>query len=1707
MKLDDAFDIGDEFDESRKFRPIAEHILTPCASQLEVQKLEAEAIFGSPEFADKTSSVSFVETLLLRLLDDLNTGRLRKEDIMKLASYSMEIIQSTESEHLKDTTILEEIETEGPVVTSSSSSLIAKRLVDFTLARILSDIQSGNVHYDDLASLTVSLADITGGGDEGSISLSISDSDIDDYIDETIKAATSSAMDPREDTPVCEALLDNFMVNTLKRLIIDLEEEVLTIEQIRNLAKSIKDETKGFVGTQEVELIDEGDIRQVLETLLSQLKTGDIGSQSLYQIIFAIVFSYSIIKSPPSPSYECKVTDLLKEVLNAADEKVSLGNLEVINSNILHEAKERLSNTNLDVKQIEMLTSSIMNLSTKPDVVGIESTSEVARCMVENALLRAKEHIIEEQADKGLLEGVQNVAEAVILILGPEVQSPPLVDVFIEILDKIKQTVELSDQMEKDKLEELCNLINNIKSHSVRPDEVAEMARSVAEVVRNPPKSDQSVTAFCVVKDTLKAVRDDFSKGLVEKDIVNEILDVIHFACQTMILCDPHSPALLNTLASFIRTILHLLSSKLHTGELNEADLKELSVILKTSLEEKLLKSGQQESSCKMKNQYTEMESELGLLLCTDNVLDYLSRLIENIETGEMKADETQDLAVKLIESGKALMSSLSEKVPSINSEEAADRAVEEVLRILQMEIQSGTLSKDSLKGITKSIIISSSDSDFADELINGTIQSIERDVQRGYDVHLIPSVPTLDHSPSASTIALNIVTQTVDEIKRNIKEKGVPKEMIKSIASSLVSYLSGKPVELGSLPVELQKHRNTIVNIVTCLRDDNINVREAEKIFCLILERYKDLLSAKPGKKEADVTITVDDSSLIEGLVHETLGNIERSIALGTLFNKELSLPSAKTSDDASKMVSELVEKCLINIKDDLREGEKTQKPQDIVDFIITIVKKLQAELSKGAISSLSMATFFESITSETDDLRVLEANAFDNLTKILLDIEINRSRSVYINRILDTYLTPTQAAAGVVSDPLKAVESILVRVSSEILTKFVKATLENIILDMREGPGSHRLEKESSLYALRTASSVIAGEVVKKVVEKVKDDLASFLRDQDKTNLSKTKIEKVASKLMSTTDAKDSTPISESSCERFASQSKHSSSTTSKGIEDIVLETMHNVVSNIRLEQSIQPQYEKVTDEEKETSETSDAIHDFVLQTLQNIVTDMQDRRSQIDLGVYKIEKESDDIAYDLASKESKKATTYVNEILHNVLHDMKSELSTKSSDTHAEYQTVQLKSPLQLESSIIDTLIQALSGTAIEKKSTVLEERQKDDVKKILVESIKKTIVHVSEGMFGHEEILSMYESLSKYIEHRTNLTKEDECGPGLQSKVLLLLSSLSAKVEGMSVDNDMLNKLSSHLATVGMDNASENASTNDDAISNESIASSEISMLVRNVIAKITQQLTDERDTDKEITDTGVKTNNANGKVIDKNFNRRNSASSSCTSTLNKDSDSSNTSLGATLPTRKISASCKGAVKDGASPKDNAIPSRERIEQRDKRLLQSYGQPKEKQDDRFLKGRPMPKQHLQRKIDSRLMSVVRSCTETSSNKVKNDTPIPANCRFSRKPEKLLRHRNYKNKGDFSFSSSSTPVRTTEFQTRLIHRPKLRSQDLRSLPPDAISPKPPNKPSPTQVEAPFELKSLCGVHKTRIHYRNTTETPSDSTTDDGSYTSELF
>ena len=1680
------------------FRPVSEHIVTPVASQLQIQQMEAEAILGSPIFTEKTTSVSFVETLLLRLLDDLNSNRLNNEEILKLASYCMDVLQTKDLEAQRYAIIMEaaEEDIEGPYVVASSSSILAKQMVDFTLGKILDEIKSGKVSDGDMAALTATVL--------GAPSVdSLSGSEMDEFIEETIQTCMSGAQDSREtslvcdalldeyvatalkyashpeedrvkspvgdaildefmettlrtvrtegsraaspvcdalidelvDTtlrtasktegsrpsspvgdallneyveatlrtasttkgsrpsspvgdallneyvgatlrtasraqesgrhsPVCDALLDDFMVTTLKQLIKDLEEEVLSKAQIQALATTLNDEAKEILPSDsQADIQDMQDIQNVLNYILRQLQTGAMEQHFLYQIVFAIVYTYNMLRSPPTPDFENKITSLMKDVLFIVEQEVQKGNVADIDLDVVHEANQRLLQTKLDVKQIEKISSAIIGTVAKPEIICRTSTSEIARSLVENALSKAKQKLLEEEKDLSVMTGVQNVASAIITTLDEKTTTSETVSAtFLDILGYLKQNIGSA----KEGFTDLEEIISQVYAHELSAPQLKEMVISMAKAVSSPLKSESSLTADISVEDALQNIRDDLILGSLERDTMDQMTKCLLETYRTVKAHDENAPALLNSLVSFFKNILTHITYKVQCGEFTANDICELSDVFQARFSKRTIGPD------------------------IDELLECISRITDEIENGVLTNIDAGELGKRLIECGNKIkpLSEVVSTISTLGTDEAAETAVENVIQALQLEIDSGLLTKEILKEITKTIISASeSVTRLAEEAVNYTIRGIHRDIERGFELSEIPSLSSLDHSPSVSTIAEQIVIHTIDHINQYLKEKQRSRSLIASIASSLVSLISDDEV-IENLPAEFQSVKKTIGRIIQCLRKDMIIQSDAERIFSVILENYRDVVLADK-KRECISTLSDslprEDYNLVKDLIDETLKNIQRSVAAGKMRRKQFSIPSLTsdvgsstihaeevvdltldnvktyflslkstagssticageivdhTLDNVKKYVSskslpgsstiyakdivdqtldnmtryrstksiagsstiyandlvdftldnlnmdqtlktefgsttiyayDLVNLTLENLKKDSAKKKKhipKRESKDIVDFILEIIDTLATELSKGTVSDLSMAHFFMTISGDTSDLSILETNAQTNLRKVREDIAEKRSSSGYIQRILETYLSPDSAATELFGDPVKAVESIMISVSSEILSKFVKATLQNILVELREGNVSLP-DKAPSTFILRSASSIVAESVIQEVVSRVKRDISTSVKEPLSGTLSRQEFERAASTLVGSPQV-----AGRISQERKASDSIHSiSSNMSREVEDVVLETLHNIVSNLRLEQSMYPP--NFQDGTTDSVTISNNIQEFVLDTLQNIVTDLQDKKALLELGLAKLPDEEASSAIQLQTEESCNTATYVNEVLQSVLADMKREHANKSHDSMEDRTTS--KAASNLESMILDCLQNAVSEKVPQTLSYGLEPDQEDDIKSIVVESIKQTIQNIKDNNLSEAELKSLRQAMSSFQTSHKDLS--------ITQNMISLLENVLLKTEEEGLDHQTLKRITTQLATLGMEALSSDEYETQNVLSSSemSVNSSFVGSLVQEVLEKLKREFeSDKMNSTQTVAESQENASSvpSSGSTIkqDVNYNRKVSASS-------------------------------------------------------------------------------------------------------------------------------------------------------------------------------------------------------------------------------------
>lgn len=150
-----------------KLRPVSDHVLTPISTPCVIGKLISTA---------KCSEMKLVESLLNRLLDDLNRGRLTEEEVNLLSGYTMDVVYN----RIKGIGVGYEV------------GKIAESVVEFTLEKILNDIRSDNVPHEELTEMAALMVGKRKDSDASDISICSDDDQLQVFVNLFSKLRTFS---------------------------------------------------------------------------------------------------------------------------------------------------------------------------------------------------------------------------------------------------------------------------------------------------------------------------------------------------------------------------------------------------------------------------------------------------------------------------------------------------------------------------------------------------------------------------------------------------------------------------------------------------------------------------------------------------------------------------------------------------------------------------------------------------------------------------------------------------------------------------------------------------------------------------------------------------------------------------------------------------------------------------------------------------------------------------------------------------------------------------------------------------------------------------------------------------------------------------------------------------------------------------------------------------------------------------------------------------------------------------------------------------------------------------------------------------------------------------------------------------------------------------------------------------------------------------
>ena len=636
------------------YKPVEEHSLTPCPSNIEMTY--------------KAPPGSFAETLLLRLLDDINRGRLSHADLLTLASYSMDVIQS--AVHLTSLAGPESdmvVGEEAQCLVDSSSSLLASKMVDFTLDKILGDIRSGHVHQDDLASLTLSLLDnVSGTMSRSSVTLPYTDGD--DLAEDSTRVNT--VIGQRDISPVSDSILDEFVINTLQDLLYDLQNESISTDQMKALAHTVKNKTDSLM-LDDYNMRDKG-ILNILQDLLEDLKSGCADPTFIPHIVLSIVQAYEEMKSPLWTPFENKASDMIKYVLKVFESKAA--DLEIKDLDKLQTVNAKIAQHTFGQRQLDHLTPYILKLTDDQDM---DASPHNDLQVLEDALLAASESLENGKADQRLCNHLETLVDVISVDMSYD-ESPVLVEVFVNVLTHLKTMIENFKVVEESSIEHINNLIANVAARTVSPGEIFELASSVVQAIQSPVKSDSSFAACFAVTHSLKEVLDDLSNGSLEDIQIEGIVEALRKCSIVSKLRNTSSPLLMSSLTSLFRTVLGKLAFQLESGTVTTKDVVEIA----DTLNEKVLH---------------EVDPDK---IEGSHILLYIYHLLEDIAGGELSHDEVTNIGQALMDCGQRLLEEHE------STEEDSDPGyIETRIMEIENEIRNADTSNALLKQVVKEII------------------------------------------------------------------------------------------------------------------------------------------------------------------------------------------------------------------------------------------------------------------------------------------------------------------------------------------------------------------------------------------------------------------------------------------------------------------------------------------------------------------------------------------------------------------------------------------------------------------------------------------------------------------------------------------------------------------------------------------------------------------------------------------------------------------------------------------------------------------------------------------------------------------------------------------------------------------------------------------------------------------------------------------
>lgn len=1091
-------------------------------------------------FVDRAtlSESNLVEALLRRLLDDLNAGRIAREDLVKLATYSMEILSARDN-----------MESPEPIDRASDISLVGSQasstaddFVRFTLSKILDNIKSGDLTQSEIMGLTMSTLGAKVKHDEPSdesissfvvTTLSTIVKDIEEErltpydlkkmaasLTSTVITGSSPGSSGHSLTQVSslsetamsavKCVLSNVMINLETDSNLSLISGELVDGVLENAVIDVSKQTSEFASTIVGEIMTKAIankiVQDVLDNALSHVQT-HLASTDIVQQTLSLLVNDMVTEKTNRQEVESLATAIVSSyLLIQSDYKLSTGIMvENVVSVVMSQVLDDIHSGDIDEPEAEQIIMSISDdrlpLS-KQELIGIDIQTDPVSSIVSlehavnNLLLNIEEGKMSED-DKDVIGGF--LVNAGKQILG------------IEEMERACSTISLSESessSEKVAEETLTAILTRIKSdiaeNRFTTDTVHNIAASILQLhsasefdqkyaekeeyvdsfqdVRRKTSSDAAI-AEAIVTETLNNIVLDLVEGAMVPSVMLAIGESLRFLGSPDEHIESHPPASM-TLSDHSRDHVHKILIDLQQDKIDYLQAKKIFAhILK---------------------QYDALSDEAYASQLPDRVASEDSQLVETLirETlGKITRDIQQELSFTGV-SGICPPAAVLKNI--INTLSNTDDTQDEhtLTKIMFGDISNTSVAAESIVDDTLSKIkaettteedhsikaaLSGIDSQMLSDFVQATLQGILTDLQipsatSDVDFKLQTSINVI--KSQSSMLATKLVTNAVERLEGSISAGSMSTESLVNYnrAHSATRTARQPSNSDATMDSKLDEEGNTLVSVSSA--DVGNYVMETIKSTISIMKEEASTGLQHPGSKQKD--------AILDALANVVFGAMNRNISTEDLDKSDTYLSGTKSesSTEIEAYVLDVLQKILTEQQLNKRK-DKTVKSRssEIIKTDISVSASLKEAIDDMKRGSMSV------MKSQHPALSPVPSADIQEYLSIVLDDIAHDLTSAKLATILSKSIAKslTQIVPEVKCSPSN---ERCKNVDSALISEFVDTTITLII----DGLKSKRFSQEQidAIDLIPCATTSASRRSIDEILRKqTPDDVNGVIQD----------------------------------------------------------------------------------------------------------------------------------------------------------------------------------------------------------------------------------------------------------------------------------------------------------------------------------------------------------------------------------------------------------------------------------------------------------------------------------------------------------------------------------------------------------------------------------------------------------------------------------